>query len=386
MKEINKNELLIFKSENDIYTYRGDIPRFGPYKFTMNLTYQFLTTYFPFESAHLKLTDMDSIIWKGFESGSNPDAYRTAWMKAYNKVGSIQFSEYIDRYMHFLIKHLRNNFEGEDAIIDMNRTNSVVLDNLILSIYISKGTLHDVNISLTDIIEDTDWSYDGLSVSEFIDIVFESGLITQSTKDWAVSIINKYPELDEIIVGKKKETQISMNYSHPHVDTYLANYDTFDPCQEEPWREEPYHPIIKKMEGTIKIIKRNEYVVTIYSENFMPVRLASYGDTFKVIGEVEPCERDSSGYYQLETGEFILKDDYSVILLEKEDEVKPIYSIRVKSDTIPIRANPNDDCRETGTLKKNQVFSIIEEIDGYGKLKSGSGWVKIDENVKKIQR
>ena len=36
------------------------------------------------------------------------------------------------------------------------------------------------------------------------------------------------------------------------------------------------------------------------------------------------------------------------------------------------------------TISKGQVFTIIDERDGWGKLKSGAGWIQLDGYTKKL--
>jgi hypothetical protein len=52
------------------------------------------------------------------------------------------------------------------------------------------------------------------------------------------------------------------------------------------------------------------------------------------------------------------------------------YTIKITGDTDVYSAPA------TMTLK-NGIFTIVEEKNGYGKLKSGAGWVKLS-NVKKV--
>lgn len=55
------------------------------------------------------------------------------------------------------------------------------------------------------------------------------------------------------------------------------------------------------------------------------------------------------------------------------------YLVKVTCSVLNIRSNPgtNATCKIVGTVKKGQVFTIVEEKDGWGKLKSGAGWISL---------
>ena len=59
----------------------------------------------------------------------------------------------------------------------------------------------------------------------------------------------------------------------------------------------------------------------------------------------------------------------------KEFLVKVIYA---GSDGLNIRQEPNTKAEINGQIFKDQVFTIVEEKDGWGKLKSGAGWINLN--------
>ena len=60
------------------------------------------------------------------------------------------------------------------------------------------------------------------------------------------------------------------------------------------------------------------------------------------------------------------------------------YVIRVTVDFLNIRSGAGTNFPVTGTVKKGGVYTIVEEKNGFGKLKSGAGWISLDctEKVK----
>lgn len=60
------------------------------------------------------------------------------------------------------------------------------------------------------------------------------------------------------------------------------------------------------------------------------------------------------------------------------------YSVRVSVDDLNIRRGPGTDYAKTGRFTGRGVFTIVEErggagsAKGWGRLKSGAGWVSLD--------
>lgn len=53
------------------------------------------------------------------------------------------------------------------------------------------------------------------------------------------------------------------------------------------------------------------------------------------------------------------------------------YTVQITVPFLNIRLNPNPDGKIVGQVKYNQVFTIVQEEGGYGKLKSGVGWIDL---------
>ena len=61
--------------------------------------------------------------------------------------------------------------------------------------------------------------------------------------------------------------------------------------------------------------------------------------------------------------------------------IKVIYE---GSDGLNIRQEPTTKSKINGQIFKDQVFTIVEEKNGWGKLKSGAGWISL--NSKYVKR
>ena len=58
------------------------------------------------------------------------------------------------------------------------------------------------------------------------------------------------------------------------------------------------------------------------------------------------------------------------------------YRVRITASSLNVRKEPNVSAKITTTVKKDNVFTIVEEKDGWGKLKSGAGWINLSYTKK----
>ena len=58
------------------------------------------------------------------------------------------------------------------------------------------------------------------------------------------------------------------------------------------------------------------------------------------------------------------------------------YRVRITADSLNVRKEPNATAKVSTTVKKGNVFTIVEEKNGWGKLKSGAGWINLSYTTK----
>lgn len=64
---------------------------------------------------------------------------------------------------------------------------------------------------------------------------------------------------------------------------------------------------------------------------------------------------------------------------EQNSTEKPVnYQVKIKIDELNVRSGPGNSYSVRTTVKKNNVFTIIAEQNGWGKLKSGAGWIYVN--------
>ena len=53
------------------------------------------------------------------------------------------------------------------------------------------------------------------------------------------------------------------------------------------------------------------------------------------------------------------------------------YLVKVTADILNVRIGPGVGFKITTQVKKNEVYTIVQEQNGWGKLRSGAGWIKL---------
>lgn len=58
------------------------------------------------------------------------------------------------------------------------------------------------------------------------------------------------------------------------------------------------------------------------------------------------------------------------------------YAVKITADSLNVRSGPGTNYSVTATVKKGEVYTIVEENNGWGKLKSGAGWISLSYTTK----
>lgn len=72
-----------------------------------------------------------------------------------------------------------------------------------------------------------------------------------------------------------------------------------------------------------------------------------------------------------------------VVPYEKREEIKPNpdfvpYIVRVDTDILNVRSGPGTNYRINTQVRKYELYTIVDEKNGFGKLKSGAGWIALE--------
>mgnify|MGYP003617357829 CR=1 FL=1 len=167
---------------------------------------------------------------------------------------------------------------------------------------------------------------------------------------------------NKIVVGAAKNCPV---YILPHWDTFVKKVEGY--MREFGGGETP-----GKLPYTIKLKKGTPY----YAEP---------DNKSCVLGEI----KTTTNYTIVEEkGEYgWLKSGAGWVQLEEEPEEPEVfkpYVARVTANVLNIRQSPTTQAKIVGTLRKDSAYTIVEEQDGqgsvkgWGKLKSGAGWIALD--------
>ena len=74
----------------------------------------------------------------------------------------------------------------------------------------------------------------------------------------------------------------------------------------------------------------------------------------------------------------LLKEITSWVYTKDVNKVGISYTVRVIVDSLNIRSGAGINYPIVGVIKKGGVYTIVEEKNGFGRLKSGKGWISLD--------
>ena len=94
------------------------------------------------------------------------------------------------------------------------------------------------------------------------------------------------------------------------------------------------------------------------------VRNLKCGTVVKIIGE-------KNGWGKISNENWINLKYTKKVTTAKE------YKIKITATTLNVRSGPSTNYKTVQTLSKNGVYTIVDEKDGWGKLKSGAGWISL---------
>lgn len=74
---------------------------------------------------------------------------------------------------------------------------------------------------------------------------------------------------------------------------------------------------------------------------------------------------------------YVIESNGNVSPKEEKEEFKP-YLVKITADSLNVRAGAGTQFKINTVVKKSQVYTITAEKNGYGRLKSGAGWIALE--------
>lgn len=69
-------------------------------------------------------------------------------------------------------------------------------------------------------------------------------------------------------------------------------------------------------------------------------------------------------------------------MIEKELNSNINFKVKINTDTLNYRSGAGVSYPVKGQVKKGEVYTIVEELNGWGKLKSGAGYINLKYTIK----
>ena len=180
-------------------------------------------------------------------------------------------------------------------------------------------------------------------------------------------------------------------------DLFISNHSNYADAEsvDRPVIIYPYDNKNKSYDLGNKLGTKIKEVMELKQKHQMYQRTYKGGEYYGVMrgARAAGCPR----YYILEHGfhsnkhtcNWLLKDSNLEKLAKAEVEViAKYYGLKKKntsqlytivSNTLNIRKGPGVSYEKVGTVKKGDVYTIVEKKNGFGRLKSGAGWISIKE-------
>lgn len=176
--------------------------------------------------------------------------------------------------------------------------------------------------------------------------------------------------VETILQGVRKNCPI---YILPHWDAFLKGVSTLAVPVVTPAPAPVAPPEVKDLAGRVKVIYDgkdglNARKAPVIADNVSHVVYA--GSLFTVTG----ISTDGA-FYRLKSGLYISTNEKYVSFVA--DPVFSPYLVRIAADVLNIRKGPGVDTLDVGDVFKGEVFTIVNEKEGWGLLKSGIGWISL---------
>lgn len=78
----------------------------------------------------------------------------------------------------------------------------------------------------------------------------------------------------------------------------------------------------------------------------------------------------------------IAKEVNEILGVIEKPKAEVAYKVKITASSLNVRRGPGTRYQIATTVKKNEVYTIVEENGNWGKLKSGAGWINLNYTKK----
>lgn len=127
------------------------------------------------------------------------------------------------------------------------------------------------------------------------------------------------------------------------------------------------------IEAALKALKKQIYRIR-KSWKDAASQMGAYSNLDNAIAA---CKVIKQGYKVFDSNGKIMYDSDAIITPISHQIITVNYKIRVTADKLNVRATPSINGKYVTQIKKNEIYTIVQEQNGWGKLKSGAGWINL---------
>ena len=135
-----------------------------------------------------------------------------------------------------------------------------------------------------------------------------------------------------------------------------------------------------KINDEIRIIPGSTYAsgakmpTYLYQRKIYVRQIRSNGDLVVGLNKVGPLVGTIKATSAIPFGETLVQKGFTP------------YLVIINADELSVKTKPDSNSKETSKLKRNGVYTIIGEQDGWGRLKNGKGWILLQHTKKLVKK
>ena len=133
----------------------------------------------------------------------------------------------------------------------------------------------------------------------------------------------------------------------------------------------PSQPSQPSVSYTVKVVNDAIYVIDAPSPDANIVKTIYKNEVYTIIDA-------KNGYGKLKSGAGWINLKYTIPTSQSTPQST---KVKVVNDAIYVIDAPSPDANIVQTIYKNEVYTIVDIKNGYGKLKSGAGWINLKYTV-----
>jgi SH3-like domain-containing protein len=137
----------------------------------------------------------------------------------------------------------------------------------------------------------------------------------------------------------------------------------------------------ESVESTPIVSTSTNYTVRVTADdlNIRKGPGTSYGTNGSITNKgIYTIVQESNGWGKLKSGAGWIDLSYTEkVTSATSSTTSTPYTVKVTADALNIRKGPGTSYASVGMIKNKGVYTIVEESNGWGKLKSGAGWISL---------